>query len=115
MMAPGGTTDGYEQIPPEAQQKSGETGPRRACPGVFDAAFLTGVEGVTEVIFVRHGQPHVNFEGAIGDTIDPPLSDHGRMQANPHRRGASTNHVDAVFASPLKRAMADRRAIAAHH
>lgn len=105
-----------EQIPPEAQQQQGADPGRAArVPGVFDVTFLTGVDNVTDVIFVRHGQPHVNFEGAVGDTIDPPLSDHGLMQAKLTGEALSTLHVDAVFASPLKRAYQTAQAIAAQH
>ncbi|MEO8456763.1 MAG: histidine phosphatase family protein [Chloroflexota bacterium] len=105
-----------DQIPPEAiQQTPPDAGRAARIPGVFDVAFLTGVEGVAEVILVRHGQPHVNFEGAIGDTIDPPLSDHGLMQAKLAADALSTLHIDAVFASPLKRAYQTGEAIAKQH
>lgn len=104
-----------EQIPPEATQQSVDPGRAARVPGVFDIAFLTGVENVTEVILVRHGQPHVNFEGAVGDTFDPPLSDHGLMQAKLTGEALSLLHVDAVFASPLKRAYQTAEAIAEHH
>jgi len=104
-----------EQMPPEATQQGADPGRAARVPGVFDVAFLTGVDNVTEVIFVRHGQPHVNFEGAIGDTIDPPLSDHGLMQAKLTGEALSLLHVDAVFTSPLKRAYQTAEAIAEHH
>ena len=52
-------------------------------PMVFDRAFLTGVEGVTELIFVRHGEQHIPDprSGPVGDTFDPPLSERGEQQA----------------------------------
>ena len=52
-------------------------------PMVFDRAFLTGVEGVTELIFVRHGEQDVPDWNAskVGDTFDPPLSVRGQRQA----------------------------------
>jgi broad specificity phosphatase PhoE len=84
-------------------------------PGVFDQAFLTGVEGVTEVILVRHAQQDANFEGLVGDTFDPPLTEHGRMQAKLVGEALSTKKVDAIFASPMKRAMETAQAVASHH
>jgi probable phosphoglycerate mutase len=84
-------------------------------PGVFDQAFLTGVEGVTEVIMVRHAQQDANFEGVIGETVDPPLTEHGRMQAKLVGEALSTRKIDGIFASPMKRAMETAQAIAGHH
>lgn len=84
-------------------------------PGVFDQAFLTDVEGVTEVIFVRHAQPDVNFEGVVGDSIDPPLTEYGRMQARLVGEALSVKKIDAVFTSPMKRARETAEAIAGHH
>ena len=104
-----------EKIPPEAQQQSGETGRAARVPGVFDQAFLTDVEDVTEIIFVRHAQPDINFEGVVGDTIDPPLTEHGRMQAKLIAEALSTKKIDAIFSSPLKRAMETAQPIAAQH
>ena len=84
-------------------------------PGVFDQAFLTDVEGVTEIILVRHAQPDINFEGVVGDSIDPPLTEHGRMQAKLAGEALSTKKIDAIFSSPMKRAFETATAITAHH
>ena len=92
-----------------------EDGRQQRIPGVFDQAFLTGVEGVTEVIMIRHAQPDVNFEGIVGDIIDPSLTEYGRMQARLTGEAFSLKQIDAIFASPLKRAMETAEAIAGHH
>ncbi|HEY5625454.1 MAG TPA: histidine phosphatase family protein [Dehalococcoidia bacterium] len=92
-----------------------QSGRQQRIPGVFDQAFLTDVEGVTEVIMVRHAQPDINFEGIVGDQIDPPLTEHGRMQARLTGEAFSVKPIDAIFASPLKRAMETAEAIAHHH
>ena len=92
-----------------------EDGREQRIPGVFDQAFLTGVDGVTEVIMVRHAQPDINFEGIVGDLIDPPLTEYGRMQARLTGETFSLKQIDAIFASPLKRAMETAEAIAEHH
>jgi len=84
---------------------------------VFDRAFLTGVEGVTELIFVRHGEQHIPDPrgGPVGDTFDPPLSERGERQARVVGERLSVDRVDAVYASPLKRALETGREIARHH
>ena len=84
-------------------------------PGVFDQAFLTGVPEVTEVLLIRHGQQDFNLQGVVGDWIDPPLSEQGRLQARLLGEALSTKHLDAVFASSLKRAVETAREVARHH
>jgi broad specificity phosphatase PhoE len=85
-------------------------------PGVFDRTFLFGVDEATEVLLIRHAQQDVDFEGAtVGDWIDPSLSEHGRMQARLLGESLSTLNLNAVFASPLKRAAETAEAVARHH
>lgn len=86
-------------------------------PMVFDRAFLTGVEGVTELIFVRHGEQYIADprSGPVGDTIDPPLSERGQQQAKVVGERLSVDRLDVVYASPLRRALETGRAIARHH
>lgn len=91
------------------------TKPPAPTPGVFDQAFLIGVEGVTEVLLIRHGQQDIDFNGPIGEVIDPPLSEHGLAQAALLGQGLSTTHLDAIFASPLRRAMQTAQAVQQHH
>lgn len=106
-------------MPDEAQQianaQSQSEGRAARAPGVFDQAFLTDVEGVTEVIFVRHAQPDINWEGVVGDSIDPPLTEYGRMQAKLVGEALSGKKIDAVFVSPLKRAQETGEAVVQHH
>ncbi len=86
-------------------------------PMVFDRAFLTGVEGVTELIFVRHGEQHIPDprSGPVGDTFDPPLSERGQQQAKAVGERLSVDRIDVVYASPLKRAFDTGSEIARHH
>lgn len=95
------------------QQPSGQG----RSPDVFDRAFLTGLEGVTQVVLVRHGEQHIPDpgRGPVGDTFDPPLSERGRRQAELVGLRFSVEKVDAVFASPLQRALDTGRQIARHH
>ena len=91
-------------------------GPARS-PMVFDRAFLTGVEGVTELVFVRHGEQYVAdpAQGPVGDSFDPPLTERGVHQAKLVGERFSTEKIDCVYASPLKRAFDTGAQIAKHH
>lgn len=86
-------------------------------PAVFDRTFLTGVEGVTELIFVRHGEQFIPDlrSGPVGDSFDPPLSERGEQQAKVVGERLSADRVDVVYASPLRRALETGRQVARHH
>ena len=60
-------------------------------PSVFDYAFLTDVQPVTELVLIRHGQQYIGdmSRGPVGDIIDPPLSEKGERQADSGRAGGS--------------------------
>jgi broad specificity phosphatase PhoE len=73
----------------------------------LEAAFLIGVEGVTEIWLVRHADCY--FE--MTDRTDPPLSSLGRDQAaRLAKRVQATNHA-AVYSSPYQRALETAKAI----
>ena len=95
-----------------ANSAKAQSGPQ---PSVFDEAFLTGAEDVTEVLLIRHGQQRVNREGSRDEQRDPPLTDHGQQQARLLGEALSTTNFDAIYASPLKRAHETAKAVAAHH
>lgn len=85
-------------------------------PGVFDQAFLIGVDETTEVLLIRHAKQDVDFAGAtLGEIIDPVLSDQGRQQARLVGDLLSAAKLDAIFTSTLKRAVQTAEAIAQHH
>ena len=85
-------------------------------PGVFDQAFLIGVDETTEVLLIRHAKQDVDFAGAtMGEIIDPALSDQGRQQARLVGDLLSAAKLDAIFTSTLKRAVQTAEAIAQHH
>lgn len=73
----------------------------------LEAAFLIGVDGVTEVWLVRHADC---YQGIV-DTADPPLSPLGREQAARLARRARRSRAAAVYASPSRRAMETAKAI----
>lgn len=74
----------------------------------LEAAFLIGIEGVTEVWMVRHADSY--RDGVTSK--DPPLSAVGRDQAQ--RVGARVRRAGpaAVYASPYRRAVETAHAIA---
>ena len=86
-------------------------------PMIFDRAFLTGIEDVTQLILVRHGEQYIPDarSGPVGDTVDPPLSERGQEQARLVGLRFSTSKIDAVYASPLRRAHDTGIQIARHH
>src|SRR5258708_30653270 len=73
----------------------------------LEAAFLLGLDGVTEVWLVRHADCY--FE--MSDRTDPPLSSIGRDQAvRLAKRLERTEHA-AVYSSPYQRAIETAKAI----
>lgn len=92
-----------------------ERAARQRVPGAFDIAFLSTAEDITELVLVRHGQQTYDPNGPVAQLIDPPLSDLGRSQARLVGMRLSTERVDAVYASPLQRALETGREIARHH
>jgi broad specificity phosphatase PhoE len=73
----------------------------------LEAAFLIGVEGVTETWLVRHADCYQN----ITDATDPPLSALGRDQARRLAARVRRAQPAAVYSSPLLRAIETARAI----
>ncbi|MEP7201186.1 MAG: histidine phosphatase family protein [Ilumatobacteraceae bacterium] len=66
-----------------------------------------------ELLLIRHALP-IRREG-VGAPADPELSADGRAQAEHLATYLSSEHLDAIYASPLHRACETAAAIAAHH
>jgi broad specificity phosphatase PhoE len=73
----------------------------------LEALFLIGVEDVTEIWLVRHGDC---YEG-MADGPDPPLSALGRQQAARLADRVRPMKPAAVYSSPYRRAVETARAI----
>ena len=73
----------------------------------LEASFLIGVEGVTEIWLIRHGDA---YDG-ITETVDPPLSGRGRDQAERLAERVRNAKPAAVYSSPFRRAMETARYI----
>jgi 2,3-bisphosphoglycerate-dependent phosphoglycerate mutase len=68
------------------------------------------------VLLIRHGQQDVDLTAAtVGEWVDPPLSEQGRLQARLLGEALSLKRLDAVFASKLRRAAETAEAVTRHH
>ena len=72
----------------------------------LEAAFLIGVEGVTEIWLIRHADCYED----LADTVDPPLSKLGRDQAARLALRLRRTQPAAVYSSPYRRAMETAKA-----
>lgn len=91
--------------------------PLAGVPGALEVAFLLDGTEHCELILVRHGQqqhPDLRVSG-VGDMIDPPLSALGERQALAVGERFAGTRIDAVYASPLKRAYRTGEAVAERH
>ena len=66
-----------------------------------------------ELLFIRHALP-IRREVTEG-AADPPLSDIGRQQAQLLTEYLASEHIDAIYASPLKRAVETAKPLSEHH
>ncbi len=73
------------------------------------------LDGVCELVVVRHGEQLQTRALALGLDLDPPLSELGRRQADAVGRRLANTRVDAVYTSPLARASDTAHAIARPH
>jgi 2,3-bisphosphoglycerate-dependent phosphoglycerate mutase len=73
----------------------------------LEAIFLIGVEGVTEIWLVRHGDSYQD----MSEVVDPPLSAVGREQARRLAERVRRLQPAAVYSSPYRRALQTAQAI----
>jgi broad specificity phosphatase PhoE len=76
----------------------------------LEAAFLIGVEGVTEIWLVRHGDCYEE----MGEGPDPPLSATGRRQAERLAERVRKVGATAIYSSPYRRAVETARTLGNH-
>jgi broad specificity phosphatase PhoE len=58
------------------------------------------------LIFVRHAEPDAAMRERIYGSLDPPLSQRGRVHASTIAATLAREHLSAVYSSPLARALA---------
>ena len=71
----------------------------------LEAAFLIGVEGVTTIWLVRHGDCYED----MAEGPDPPLSATGRKQAERLAKRVRHAGATAIYSSPYRRAVETAR------
>ena len=114
-MADDEPSDGEREANEAAGRAMDEQAARQRMPAPFDVAFLSGREDITELLLVRHGQQDYDPTGPVSQLMNPPLSDLGRTQARLVGEALSTQRIDHVYASPLRRARDTGTEIARHH
>jgi len=70
---------------------------------------------MTELILVRHGETAWNVEEVFRGRIDVELNETGLKQAELLGKYLSNTKIEAIYSSPLKRALNTAEAIARHH
>ena len=68
-----------------------------------------------ELILVRHGETEWNATEVFRGRADIPLNEHGLEQARLLGEYLKSEKIDAVYSSPLQRAVKTAETIAAHH
>ena len=66
----------------------------------------------TTILLIRHGETVGNREGLFRGQKDFPLNENGRIQAKALAEDGRTWKIDAVYSSPLSRAMETAHALA---
>ncbi len=77
--------------------------------------FLDNLDGVCELLLVRHGEQQYERGMTIEAGVNPPLSELGQRQAAAVGERLANRVIDVVYASPLTRAFDTGNAIAQHH
>jgi alpha-ribazole phosphatase len=70
---------------------------------------------VTSLFMIRHGEPVAWAKGLCHGALDVPLSDDGVIQAKRIGDHLQDARFDAVYSSPLKRALATASALSGSH
>jgi phosphoserine phosphatase len=70
---------------------------------------------MTEIILVRHGETEWNVEEVFRGRIDIELNETGIKQAQLLAEYLSERKIDAIYSSPLQRAVKTAEAIAGYH
>lgn len=72
----------------------------------------SSVETVTRLYLVRHGATTVSAEDRFAGAVEVPLSPEGRKQAARLGERLATERIDAIYTSPLMRAVETARLVA---
>ena len=70
---------------------------------------------MTQIILVRHGETEWNVKEVFRGRIDIELNETGLKQAQPLAKYLSDIKIDAIYSSPLRRALTTAEIIASYH
>ena len=70
---------------------------------------------MAEIILARHGETEWNVGEIFRGRVDIALNETGMKQAELLAEYLSASKIDAIYSSPLKRALGTAEAIASHH
>jgi probable phosphoglycerate mutase len=79
------------------------------------SSFLPALDGVCEILLVRHGEQALATNMRMADAVDAPLTELGQRQAAAVGERLADAAIDAVYSSTMVRARDTARAIAAPH
>lgn len=82
---------------------------------VLESSLVPSIEGMCEVVLVRHGEQEFGPDLTASQSHDPPLSALGRKQAGALSQRLATTEIDSIYASPLIRAFDTAQSISAPH
>src|SRR5262249_46638794 len=105
----------FARKPPCHKQTGAPTAMRRARSIDLENPFSPTIEGICELLLVRHGEQELPLNLAVGDALDAPLSEQGQRQAAAVGARLADHEIHAVYSSPLQRALRTGEAIATPH
>ncbi len=88
---------------------------RRARTIDLENPFSVTIDGMCELVLVRHGEQSLPHDVPAGDAVDAPLSELGQLQVAAVAERMADMSIHAVYSSPLQRALLTGAAIGARH
>lgn len=81
----------------------------------LDSPAHRSLEGMCELLLVRHGEQEIREDMALAEATDAPLSPLGQRQAHAVGERLAGARISAIYSSDLARARDTAHAIAGHH
>src|SRR5215207_4503027 len=91
--------------PPASGHEPADSSIRESLPKSPPCNTLTAMPGPQELLLIRHGQSTANASGVWQGQMEFPLSEEGRRQARSVGKALAGERFDAIYSSPLGRAL----------